>query len=183
MDLYVAPTGGAPMERRREVELAAGGVVGDRYRRGTGHYSALDGCPVTLVDADALRTVRESFDVDLSGGAHRRNVVLEGVPARDLVDVRFRLGEAVLQGTRPRPPCAHLEAVTDEDDLLTALGDGRGGVCATVVEPGPVAVGDALSTPASLTQPTTTERRHEHGTELSRAALRERLAPDAPDEP
>jgi MOSC domain-containing protein YiiM len=38
-----------------------------------------------------------------------------------------------------------VEDVADEDDLMAALGDDRGGICADVIEPGEIAVGDAIS--------------------------------------
>ncbi|UIP01284.1 MOSC domain-containing protein [Halobaculum sp. CBA1158] len=52
---------------------------------------------------------------------------------------------ALLRGTRPRPPCAHVEAVAGEDGVAAALRNRRGGICAEVVEPGAVAVGDGLT--------------------------------------
>ena len=51
---------------------------------------------------------------------------------------------AVLRGTRPRPPCAHLEAVAGEEGVARALRELRGGICAEVVDPGTVAVGDGI---------------------------------------
>lgn len=54
------------------------------------------------------------------------------------------MGGVQFRGTRPRPPCAHVEQVADEPGLARALGQGRGGVCASVVEPGTLAVGDVV---------------------------------------
>jgi len=140
--LFVAPEAGAPMESRDRVELASGGVVGDRYAAGGGHF-ALDGCPVTLVAGEALDAVRVEHGLDLGAGEHRRNVVVRGVAVDDLVGATVRLGTATVRGTRPRPPCAHLEELVGAEGVAAALRE-RGGVCADVVDPGAVAVGDPI---------------------------------------
>lgn len=50
----------------------------------------------------------------------------------------------MLCGTRPRPPCAHVEQVAGEAGVARALKGRRGGICADVVDPGPIAVGDGV---------------------------------------
>ena len=75
----------------------------------------------------------------------------EGLRSDAEVDVtallghRFRVGAAVFEGTRPRPPCAHLEELAGEEGVARALREERGGICADVIESGPVAVGDEAS--------------------------------------
>jgi MOSC domain-containing protein YiiM len=140
--VFTAPEAGEPMERRDQVAAREGGLVGDRYYEGTGHYSPYDVCEVTLVSAAALARVREDHGIDLSDGRHRRNLVVAGVDVHDLLDATVRVGGAELRGTRPRPPCAHVEAVADEPGLAAALRDGRGGVGAAVERPGSIAEGD-----------------------------------------
>jgi MOSC domain-containing protein YiiM len=142
--LVTAPESGAPPELREAVEIRPGGVEGDRYRRGDGTFQ-LDGCAVTLVAAEALAAVRAETGIDLSDGRHRRNVVVEGFGATmdDLLDASVAVGDARLRPTRRRPPCAHLEELAGADGLASALRD-RGGLCCDVVEPGRVAVGDAV---------------------------------------
>ncbi len=140
---FTAPEGSAPMESHEAVRAVEGGLEGDRYRRGTGHYSPYDVCEVTLVDAGAIAAIREEYDIDLSDGRHRRNLVVERLDLGTLLGATFRAGDAVLRGTRPRPPCAHVEEVAGEDGVARAL-SGHGGICADVVEPGRIAVGDAV---------------------------------------
>ena len=132
------------MERRESVEAVEGGLEGDRYCRGTGFYSPYDVCQVTLVEAEAIETIRREHGIDLSDGRHRRNVVTRGVDVHGLLDATFRVGEAELRGTRPRPPCAHVEQVAEEEGVARALEEGRGGICADVVEPGTIAVDDGI---------------------------------------
>jgi MOSC domain-containing protein YiiM len=144
--VFVAPAGSEPMESVDRVEaIADAGLRGDRYCSGEGHYAPFDTCQVTLVDAAAIDAVERETGIDLTAGQHRRNLVVEGVDVHDLLDHRFRVGEATLVGTRPRPPCAHVEDLADQEGVARALGDGRGGICADVVEGGAVAVGDAVT--------------------------------------
>ena len=150
--LWVTPAEAEPMAAVESVRAVADrGLEGDRYFRGTGYYSGFDECEVTLVDAAALETVRDETGIDITDGRHRRNLVTEGVDLRDLLDTRFRIGDAVLVGTRPRPPCAHVEDVADEEGVAAALGDDRGGICARVETTGAIAVGDAIEVGESVT--------------------------------
>lgn len=150
--IYLAPGEGEPMERAERVEAVADrGLRGDRYFRGTGYYSGFDGCQVTLVDAAVLADARDSFGVDLTGGRHRRNLVTRGVDVPSLVDERFRVGGVEFVGTRPRPPCAHLEDVADAEGAMAALREARGGVCADVVASGVVSAGDRVERLGSVT--------------------------------
>ena len=143
--LVTAPAGGAPPELRETVDVRPDGVDGDRYRRGDGRFQ-LDGCAVTLVAAEALDAVRGETGIDVSDGRHRRNVVVEGFGQGmdDLLGASVAVGDARLRPTRRRPPCAHVESLAGADGLASALRN-RGGLCCDVVEPGRVAVGDAVS--------------------------------------
>jgi hypothetical protein len=133
----------APMESVERIEAVSGGLADDRYERGTGYYTPFDVCEVTFVASEALDAIREEAGIDLSGGEHRRNVVTRGVDLSELLDARFRIGDAVFEGTRPRPPCRHVEETAGLDGLMDALRD-RGGICADVVEPGEFGVDDAV---------------------------------------
>ncbi len=132
------------MERHERSEAVEGGLAGDRYLLGTGYYSPFDVCEVTFVEGEALDAIREEFDIDLSDGRHRRNVVTRGVTLHDLLGTTFRVGEVAFRGTRPRPPCAHVEDVADEEGVTRALSNRRGGICADVVTPGVLRVGDEI---------------------------------------
>jgi len=141
--LWTAPEGSAPMEAREAVDCAPGGIRGDRYFTGRGYYSGFDDCEVTFVDRAAIEAIHDTHGIDLSDGRHRRNVVVDGADLDALLEARFAVGGATFEGTRPRPPCAHVEQVAGEDGLAGALRD-RGGICAAVVEAGRVAVGDGV---------------------------------------
>lgn len=142
--LFTAPSKGRPMVAHESVSVREGGLDGDRYYRGSGYYSGTDGCQVTLVDAAVLSDARREFGVDLSEGRHRRNVVVRGIDPTNLLDATFQLGGATLRGTRLRPPCAYLAELVGDDEVGDALRERRGGICARVVSPGEVHVGDAV---------------------------------------
>jgi MOSC domain-containing protein YiiM len=133
------------MDAHESVDAVEGGLRGDRYLLGTGHYSPYDVCQATFVAGEAIDEIRERDGVDLSDGRHRRNVVTRGVDLRSLLKTTFRVGEATFRGTRPRPPCAHVERVAGEAGVARALKEGRGGICADVLDPGRIGVGDEIT--------------------------------------
>ena len=142
--LVTAPAESAPPERHETVEIMSGGVAGDRYCRGEGHFQ-LDACAVTLVAAEALDAVADDIGVDLSDGRHRRNMVVRGFGdgMDTLLDATVAVGDALLRPTSRRPPCSHLEQLAGEQGVASALKN-RGGLCCDVVEPGAVSVGDSV---------------------------------------
>jgi len=143
--LWITDEGSAPMDSVPSVRAVADrGLDGDRYFRGTGYYSGFDECEVTLIEGEALETIDGEAGIDLRDGRHRRNVVTRGVDVHELLGMRFTIGEAVLEGTRPRPPCAHVEQVAAEAGVAKSLRQDRGGICAHVVETGEIAVGDEI---------------------------------------
>ncbi|WP_231188131.1 MOSC domain-containing protein [Haladaptatus sp. DYF46] len=150
-DLFIAEAGSEPMQSVTEVHAVAdGGLRGDRYFNGTGYYSPFDVCQVTLLAREAIEEINREFGLDLTAGEHRRNIVTDGIDVHDLLDHRFRVGDALLEGTRPRPPCAHVEQLNEQDGVARALKNGRGGICADVVESGRIGVGDSITDIESL---------------------------------
>ncbi len=143
--IYTAESAGEPMTAQESVRAVNGGLDGDRYCTGEGHYSPYDVCQVTFVQQEALEEISERSRLDVLNGQHRRNVVVSGGDVHDLLNHRFSLGDARFEGTRKRPPCRYLEQVTGQDGLLRALANGAGGICAHVDDPGTFAVGDEVT--------------------------------------
>ncbi|HUV12982.1 MAG TPA: MOSC domain-containing protein, partial [Acidobacteriota bacterium] len=76
--IFIAPEAGEPMRRVGRVRAKKGfGLEGDRYCL-DGKEKEGEHCQVTLVGAGGLREAEESFDVNLSNGEHRRNLVISG---------------------------------------------------------------------------------------------------------
>ena len=142
--IYVAREGSATMERVEEVNTIEGcGIEGDRYCEGTGYWTPYgDVCEVTLISAEDLDHIENELGIRVRNGEHRRNIVTRGIKLEDLRRKRFRIGETVLEYDRPRPPCRHVQNLT-EPGMTRAL-KGRGGICARVVEAGTIRARDAI---------------------------------------
>lgn len=143
-EIYVAPEGSAVMERVHETTTVEGcGIAGDRYCEGTGYWTGLDYvCEITLISAEDLDHIERETGLLVKNGEHRRNIVTRGISLDELRGQRFRVGETVLEYDRPRPPCRHVQDLT-EPGMTRAL-KGRGGICARVVKAGRIRATDAI---------------------------------------
>ena len=143
-EIYIAPEGSAAMQRVEEVRTIDGcGIEGDRYCEGTGYYTPYgDVCEVTLIAAEDLDYIQDELGIRVKNGEHRRNIITRGIDLDSLRRRRFRVGETVLQYDRPRPPCRHVQDLS-EPGMTRAL-RGRGGICARVVEAGRIRARDAI---------------------------------------
>lgn len=132
------------MRRIPEVRALQGlGLETDRYAVGRGYYSRWPGRrDVTLISAEVLDQMTESFGVRVLEGQHRRNLVVRGVPLEAFQDRSFRIGAALFAYQGPRPPCGYLERIT-EAGMTKALGLGAG-LVATVLESGVIREGDTI---------------------------------------
>jgi MOSC domain-containing protein YiiM len=143
-EIYVTGEGSAAMERVEEVRTIEGcGIEGDRYCEGTGFWTRYgDVCQVTLIESEDLDYIEGELGIRVKNGEHRRNFVTRGIRLGDLRRKRFRVGEAVLEDDRPRPPCKHVQDLS-EPGMTRAL-KGRGGICARVVKAGRIRTQDAI---------------------------------------
>ena len=143
-EMYIARKGSVAMERVEEVRAVAGGLQGDRYKEGTGYWTPYgDVCQVTLIEGEDLDEIERETGLKVKSGEHRRNIVTRGISLKSLRGGRFRIGEVVLGYDRPRPPCKHIQDLT-EPGMTRALRR-RGGICAGVVEGGQIRAGDEIA--------------------------------------
>ena len=144
-EIYVTPKGSEGMERVTEIRAIEGrGLDGDRYCEGTGYWTPYgDVCEVTLIEGEGLDGIRAEQGIHVHDGEHRRNIVTRGVRLDELRGERFRIGEVVLEYDRPRPPCKHVQNVT-EPGMTNALRRGRGGICARIVAGGAIRANDEI---------------------------------------
>jgi MOSC domain-containing protein YiiM len=142
--IYVTGEGSAAMQHVDEVRTIEGcGIEGDRYCEGTGYWTNFgDVCEVTLISSEDLEHIERELGISVGNGEHRRNIVTRGVSLGDLRGKRFRVGETVLEYDRPRPPCGHVQDLT-EPGMTRAL-KGRGGICARVVKAGRIRARDVI---------------------------------------
>ena len=144
--IFVTAEGSAAMERVEEVRTVEGcGIEGDRYCEGTGFWTRFgDVCEVTLIEGEDLDFIQNDLGIGVKGGEHRRNIVTRGIKLRDLRRQTFRVGETILRYDRPRPPCRHVQEMS-EPGMTRALRN-RGGICAKVVKAGTIKTNDTIET-------------------------------------
>jgi MOSC domain-containing protein YiiM len=127
-----------PMLALPEVEAIAGrGLAGDRYTSGGKRA-------VTLIQAEHLAAIGGLMHAAAPDPANlRRNLVVSGINLLALRKRRFRIGDAILEGTGSCDPCSRME------DTLGPGGwnamRGHGGLTATIVAGGLIRVGDPVT--------------------------------------
>ena len=132
------PARDVPMLEVGQVQAVAGkGLVGDRYGSGSGKRG------ITLIQAEHLPVIAAlSGHAEVLPALLRRNVVVSGIPLVALKGRRFRIGEAVFEGTQPCDPCSRMEEALGPGGYNAMRG--LGGLCARIVKDGVIAVGDEL---------------------------------------
>ena len=118
--------------------IADRGLDGDRAAAKTGGKRQ-----VTLIQAEHLQTIgsllgRDAIDPALA----RRNIVVSGVNLIALKDQRFRIGQAILQGSGDCPPCSRMEENLGHGGYNAMRG--LGGITAQVIQGGLIATGDGV---------------------------------------
>lgn len=141
--IFTCAAAGEPMQPQSVIRVIAGeGLQGDRYQTRQGYWDPVEGCQVTLITQHELGHAAKKSPVDLSGGQHRRNLVVSSVRPAQLANKTFRIGTALFRYARPRPPCGYLDQLVGRG---TAKALGRhSGCCITVLESGEIRTGDTL---------------------------------------
>ena len=132
------PARAAGMIATGAVEAIAGaGLVGDRYKGGSGKRG------ITLIQAEHLPAIAALAQrPDLTPALLRRNVVVSDIPLVALKQRRFRIGTAVFEGTEECDPCSRMEDALGPGGYNAMRG--HGGLCARIIEGGTFGLGDAL---------------------------------------
>lgn len=127
-----------PMREVAAAEAVAGkGLLGDRYASASGKRG------ITLIQAEHLPVIAALAGLEaVSPATLRRNLVVSGLPLVALKGRRFRIGEAVFEGTGDCDPCSRMEAALGPGGYNAMRG--HGGLCARIVSGGRIAVGDLL---------------------------------------
>ena len=120
------------------------GLDGDHHSlRGTGKRQ------VTLIQTEHLAAIEAVLlpgeDGELQRATPdrlRRNLLVSGFPLLAVKDRRFRVGEALLEGTGHCHPCGRMEEYFGPGGYNAVRG--HGGITAVVLEPGTVRVGDEV---------------------------------------
>ncbi len=112
------------------------GIDGDRSANKPGRSRQ-----VTLIQAEHLPTIASFLGVDrVEPSLLRRNLVVSRLNVLSLRRARFRIGEALLEGTGHCHPCSRLEATLGFGGYNATRG--LAGITARVLEGAAIHVGD-----------------------------------------
>ena len=143
--LHIAPRSFLPMGDLDQVTLITDkGIDGDRYSKDDGFYSDRPepGRQLTLFESEVLEALARDHGITLAATDHRRNVTTRSVPVNHLVGRRFRIGQAVAEGTRLSVPCRHIEQITGQEIFAPLIN--RSGLHARILDGGIVRRGDRI---------------------------------------
>jgi MOSC domain-containing protein YiiM len=151
--------GGLPKRAIREGLITPLGIEGDVQAHAEIHGGPLQA--ILIIASETVDELRER-GYPLFYGAMGENLTTRGLTIRDIrIGDQIRAGGALLEITKPRGPCSALDVYGDT--LKAAVYDrkvkerdytsprwGMSGFYASVVEAGPVRVGDAIMVVAKL---------------------------------
>ncbi|MEM1365600.1 MAG: MOSC domain-containing protein [Pseudomonadota bacterium] len=139
------PARGQAMKKVDQARLELTGLEGDR-RAKPGKRA------VTLIQAEHLPVIAAlAGHYAIEPETLRRNILVSGIPLAALRGRTFRIGTAVLRGTDLCAPCSRMEAALGAGGYNAMRG--HGGICAEVLVPGNVAIGDEVTDLATPDQP------------------------------
>lgn len=132
------PKRDVPMQEVYEANAISGkGLQGDRYASGSGKRG------ITLIQAEHLPVIAAlSGHEKIAPATLRRNIVISGIPLIALIGKKFRIGDALFQGTDACDPCERMEAALGPGAYNAMVG--HGGLCARILQGGKMCVGDSL---------------------------------------
>lgn len=125
----------------REVDdaeaVAGAGLVGDRYKGGSGKRS------VTLLQAEHLPVIAAlAGKSEIPPTLFRRNLLVSGIPLIALKGRRFMIGDVLLEGTGPCDPCSRMEDALGRGGYNAMRG--MGGLCARILGSGTLRIGQPV---------------------------------------
>jgi MOSC domain-containing protein YiiM len=150
----------------RVAAFAGRGLEGDRNLRV--EPEADRDSDVTLVEMEVLEALSEETGIELTDGGSRRNLHTRGISLNELVGQEFSVGEVVLRGQGLCEPCLSLAEACGDRRVIRGLVH-RGGLRASILRGGIIAVGDAILV-ADPPAPALAEA--QSGSEVSRTGLR-----------
>ena len=133
--IWLRPARGEAMVPFATADVTEAGLAGDRARAGKR--------AVTLIQAEHVPVIAALAGLDaVDPAVLRRNIVVSGLNLTAFRGKRLRVGAALLELTVPCHPCSKMETVLGHGGYSAIRG--HGGMCARVVTPGGVAVGDEV---------------------------------------
>ena len=133
------------MQAMDQVEARpGGGLAGDRYDTGLGHWSPIrrSGQGLTLIEGEAIDSLAAADGLVLDAGDTRRNLTTRGIDLDAAIGSRLRIGPVVVKVVRRCEPCSYLDGLLGQPVLERLVH--RGGVRVEVETGGVIRVGDAV---------------------------------------
>ena len=142
--IHIAPAAKGAMQNVEQVVAIPGaGLDGDRYALKLGSfYKPLPDYELTLIESEAIEALQRDYQVEISAGEARRNIVTKDLALNHLVGRDFKIGEVKIRGIRLCEPCSHLEGLTGKSVIKGLIH--RGGLRAQILTPGLIRVGDTI---------------------------------------
>lgn len=130
--IFLRPGRREPVVRVEAAALTEAGLTGDRAHEGKR--------ALTLILAEHLPVIASLAGLpEVAPELLRRNIVVSGLNLAAFRDTRLRIGDAMVELTVPAHPCSRMEEALGPGGY-TAM-RGHGGMCASVIEGGKIAVG------------------------------------------
>ena len=127
-----------------QIDLQTAGVATDAVVN-TKHHGGPDQA-VYVYSAEDYAWWEEQLDRSLEPGTFGENLTASSAPSLIRVGDRIQVGEALLEVTAPRIPCATFAARMEETDWIRRFRDARRpGFYCRVLQPGTVRPGDRMS--------------------------------------
>ena len=138
--LGIRPARGAPMEAMDAVNIVTNGLETDRRVLAGSRPGKRS---VTIIQHEHLAVIASLLgEKTISPHLLRRNIVVRGINLLALKKRAFSIGGAVLRGTDVCAPCSKMETILGDGGYNAMRG--HGGICAEVLRPGKVTIGDAV---------------------------------------
>lgn len=141
--IFIRPQPSKPLLELESVMAVPGrGLQGDYYSIGKQGKKSDPGREVTLIEVEAISEVEQEHHIKLEPRETRRNIITQNVPLNQLVGMRFRVGEVILEGIRLCEPCMHLAELTQKEVIPAFVH--KGGLRAQILTEGTIRIGDPV---------------------------------------
>lgn len=142
--IYIAEQKAQPMKPVSTAVVTRTGIRGDRYEKYVGTWGKNPyKRHITLIEEELIEEANRMLLNPFSWAETRRNLIVNSFPLNGLVNVRFFIGDVLVEGTELCTPCKHPEKLTGKTGFESAF-QNRGGLRARILTPGMIVLGDLV---------------------------------------
>ena len=144
LEINLASEVGAPTLLHERVEVLPGrGIAGDRKcKENIPDKKNIYERQITFIEIEQINRFNEYYSVEMKPSESRRNVVTKCIDLNQLIGCEFMVGDVRMRGTILCEPCKYLQELTSLPIVEGYLN--RGGICAEILTPGYINVGDRI---------------------------------------